>query len=335
MDINLRKYQILKLIVEDFIRQANPVGSKYLKDKYKLDYSSATIRNDMAELESEGLLEKTHTSSGRVPSTEGYKFYAQNFTNNTVDNNFKNQLRQIFDSSKSVNDVLKESCAILSHMTNLASVVLGPSANNERLINIQLVPLDTKTCTVIFITDSGYVENKTFVITEKNKMSDLTKCIEILDERLKGTKISDLTAKLETMKPILESYLEDYSNLYNALMKVFFEFAASRSEVIGKDNLLSQPEFASDAEEIKKIYGLFDDPVKLEEIINKSNELLTINEDKDDTGGEVSIVSKEISLPESNKSFGKIAVIGPKRMDYSKVITYLDYIVNEILAHIK
>lgn len=326
-----RKQQILKIIVEDFIRTAKPIGSKYLIEKYHLPYSSATIRNDMQALENEGLIEKTHISSGRVPSANGYKYYVNNLRTSTVDNKFKNELKTIFDSSKSVEDVLRESCAILSHMTNLTSVVLGPKADNERLINIHLVPINDVTCTVLFVTDSGYVENKTFIISKKNKMQDIVKCLNLLDERLKGTKVKDLVEKLKEMKPILEGYMNDYSNLYNALLKLFYEFASNRSEVIGKSNLLKQPEFSGDAQEIQKILGLFDNPIKLEEIINQANEQLLIN-DSNDENSNVSIVSKEIVIPGEN-SVGKIAVIGPKRMDYDKVINYLDYIVSEILAH--
>ena len=328
-----RKQEILKLIVEDFIRTAKPISSKYLIEKYGLRWSSATIRNDMQTLENEGLIEKTHTSSGRVPSANGYRYYVENLRNSSVDSKFKNELKNIFDSSKSIEDVLKESCAILSHMTNLTSVVLGPRADNERLIDIHLVPINDVTCTVLFVTDSGYVENKTFIISKKNKMSDIEKCLKLLDERLKGTLIKDLVAKLKEMKPLLENYINDYSNLYNALLKLFCEFATNRSEVIGKSNLLKQPEFSNDAQEIKKVLGLFDDPIKLEEIITNSNEQLFISQDDNNLDGNVSIISKEINFPGDKKDVGKIAVIGPKRMDYDKVINYLDYIVTEILAH--
>lgn len=332
-----RKQEILKLIVEDFIQTATPVGSKYLIEKYNLPYSSATIRNEMYFLEKEGFLEKTHTSSGRVPSAKGYKYYIKNLRVNKVDNNFKNKLSKIFDSSKSIEEVLRESCAILCHMTNLTSMVLGPDADSERLINIQLVPLNDTTCTVIFVTDKGYVENKTFILSKKNKMEDVTKCLKLLDERLKGTKIKELNKKLESIKPLLEEYLIDYSNIYNALFKVFSELASNRtdrSQIIGKENLLAQPEFSGDAEELRRLFGLFDDPIKLEEVINDSDELL-INEDKEKIKSEVSIVSKEIIFPGVEESLGKIAVIGPKRMDYNKVISYLDYIVNEVIRHMK
>lgn len=332
-----RKFEILKLIVEDFIQTATPVGSKYLLEKYNLPYSGATIRNEMAALENEGYIEKQHVSSGRVPSAKGYKYYVKNLSANKVDNSFKNSLSRIFDSSKSIEEVLRESCAILCHMTNLTSMVLGPEAESERLINIQLVPLNESTCTVIFVTDRGFVENKTFIISKKNKMEDVSKCLKLLDERLKGTKLVELVKKLESLKPILQEYLVDYSNIYNALFKIFTEFATNRgdrSEIIGKENLLVQPEFMGDADELRQLFNLFDDPIKLEEAINESEEELLINEgEHDDISSKVSIVSKEITFPGDEENARKIAVIGPKRMDYGKVISYLDYIVNEIIKH--
>ena len=109
-----RKQTLLKLIVEDFIKTAEPVGSNYLIQKYNLNISSATIRNEMNALEKEGLLEKTHTSSGRVPSNEGYKYYIENLRNSQIDENVKNEINTIFSKTASVDEVLKESCEILS-----------------------------------------------------------------------------------------------------------------------------------------------------------------------------------------------------------------------------
>ena len=160
-----RKDKLLKLIVEDFIKTAEPVGSNYLIKKYDLPISSATIRNEMNALEKEGLLEKTHISSGRVPSTKGYEYYIEHLRNNKIDDKMKNELNKVFSNSITVEEILKESCEILSHMTNLASVVLGPSAEEEHLVSIQLIPLSLNSVTAIFVTDRGYVENKTFTIT--------------------------------------------------------------------------------------------------------------------------------------------------------------------------
>ena len=327
-----RKEKLPKLIVEDFIKTAEPVGSNYLIKKYNLDLSSATIRNEMNSLEKEGLLEKTHTSSGRVPSTKGYEYYIEHLRNKTVNEKVKNELNVIFSKNSSIEDILGKSCEILSNMTNLASVVLGPSADVEKLVSIQLVSLGNNAVTAIFVTDKGYVENKTFSVTGKTNIEDIKKCLDMLNKRLAGTPISSLVPKMESLKPIFKDYLLEYDFIYNALIRTICDFASNRTEFYGKENLLKQPEFKDDAEELKKLFELFNNSECLEKVIpEKSNEVTIIHGDK--TGIEdVSVVSKNIKA--NGTSIGKIAIIGPTRMDYSNVMNSLEYIVNKIMERL-
>ncbi len=326
-----RKDKLLKLIVEDFIKTAEPVGSNYLIKKYNLPISSATIRNEMNALEKEGLLEKTHISSGRVPSAKGYEYYIEHLRNNKIDDKMKNELNKVFSNSVTVEELLKESCEILSHMTNLASVVLGPSADEEHLVSMQLIPISLNSVTAIFVTDRGYVENKTFTINSKYRVDDMKKCIEILNDRLRGTSINGLVDKLESIKPILSNYMSDYVYLYNALLKTFYDFASSRNgKIYGKENLLKQPEFRDNAHELKKLFDLFENPNDLEKIIDEAQTRLLVNVgDVEEKYNDVSVVSKDIAV--DGEKIGKIAVIGPTRMDYSKVLNSLDYIVDKIM----
>lgn len=331
MELN-RKQKILKLIIEDFIKNAEPVGSETLIKKYKIPYSSATIRNEMAELEKDGLLEKTHTSSGRVPSTAGYKYYIENLRSNKVDEKFKNEIQSIFSSSKSVEEVIKESCEILSSMTNLTSVVLGPSSSQERLLSIQLIPLTSNSCSAIFVTDKGYVENKTFILNNDVSMNDVKNCLEMLDKRLKGTIVNELVEKLESLRPIFKDYIDNYSYLFTSLIKTFYEFAKERSTIYGKENMLVQPEFKDDAEELKKLFELFSNPDQLNKYIKLSQDSVFDASDINEELKDLTIISKEI---ESNgNSLGKIAIIGPKRMDYENVLSALEYTINELVKHL-
>ena len=140
-----RRDRILKLIVEHFIKTAQPVGSQTLINEYGLNYSSATIRAEMNALEGDGLLEKTHTSSGRVPSSKGYRYYIDNLRERSVSEEFKYQMQTILDQkTQSIENVIKESCEILSQMTSLASIVLGPNAKEEKLASVQIIPLSRK-----------------------------------------------------------------------------------------------------------------------------------------------------------------------------------------------
>ena len=332
-----RKDYILKLIVEDFIKTATPVGSNYLITKYELPYSSATVRNEMASLENDGLIEKTHTSSGRVPSTLGYKYYVNNLKSNSVDSKLKNELKVVFDNTKSVEDVLGESCKVLSNMTNLVSVYLGPNSSKERLISFQLIPISKTSATAIFVTDRGYVENKTFIFDKNVNLDDLTKSIRLINDRITGTYISELTDKLDSLKPLLKDYINDYTYIFNSIAKAFFEFAAERSEFYGENNLLSQPEFKDNPEELKKIFDLFSKPENLVEMLQNHDESGTTDKDSNSdikSYDNLAIISKEIKIPDSDRELGRIAIVGPKRMDYGKVLNALDYVVKELMSHL-
>ena len=163
--LTARQLLIFKCIVEEFVETAEPVGSKLLMTKYQLPYSSATIRNEMSFLEEHGFLEKTHTSSGRIPSTQGYRFYVNTLLQPSVDEEVKNQVATLLgDRHRSLNEIIQESCQILSELTHLTTVALGPNSDYERLQHITLVPLSEHSVTAIIVTDKGHVENRMFNI---------------------------------------------------------------------------------------------------------------------------------------------------------------------------
>ena len=220
-----RRDLILKYIVDYYIKTALPVGSHTLIEEYDLPYSSATIRNEMSELEHMGLIEKTHTSSGRIPSTKGYKYYIANLRDKNVNDNIKYQLANIFTQrEKSIEDVIKESCEILSHMTNLASIVLGPNAEQEHLVSVQAIPLSDKSMTAVFVTDKGYVEYITFILPKNMNISDIERCMKMLNDRLKGTPISGFVEKTELLKPIITEYVKNNDAVYKQIAKVLLNF---------------------------------------------------------------------------------------------------------------
>ena len=329
-----RRDKVLKLIVEHFIKTAQPVGSKTLIEEYGLNYSSATIRSEMNALEVDGYLEKTHTSSGRVPSSKGYRYYIDNLRERSVSDEFKYQMQTILDQKvQSIEEVIKESCEILSQMTSLASIVLGPNVSKEKLVSVQIIPISKTSATCVFVTDQGYVENKTFVISEKTKPSDVESCVKLINERLRGTSISELVPKMKLIRPLLNDYVIDHDVLYQAMLEAFVGFAKDRLSAYGKDELFSQPEFANDAQKIRKLLGLFESPEIFREVEDKndSNDIsIRIggeNEDDDD----VSIISAKVKIPGQNE--GSIAIVGPKRMDYDQVVSAMEYLIKELEKH--
>lgn len=326
-----RRELILKCIVEYFIKYAQPVGSHTLIEKYHLNCSSATIRNDMMELENLGYLEKTHTSSGRVPSSKGYRYYIDHLRENDIDEAIKTNLAVIFnEKSKSIDEVIKESCQILSHMTNLASVVLGPNATEEHLVSIQFIPLGHNSATAVFVTDKGYVENKTFILPKNIEISDIEGCMKMLNDRLKGTPVSNLVEKTELLKPIITQYIKNNDVVYQQIAKALLNFTTQRVSMFGTDNLLEQPEFSQDVNKLSKLLKFIEAPEKVKSLVVSDDDGFGIHiaEDNGENFEDVSIISSNINV--GGEKRGKIALVGPKRMDYDKVISALEYLVEQI-----
>lgn len=325
-----RRDEILKLIVEYFIRTASPVGSKTLLENYHLDCSSATIRNEMNALEKDGMLEKTHISSGRVPSKKGYEYYVNNLRDSTIDDHIKFALSNVLsEKRKSIEEVMKESCEILSQMTNLASVVLGPTSNEESLASVQLIPLSRNSATAVFVTDKGYVENKTFIVEDSLSISEVQKMVKELNDRLTGTPISEIVPKMEAMKPALKDYYVNEKAVYEALLGAFVKFTGERIQLYGKDALFNQPEFASNAEKLRKLLEFIEDPKAFRAAVKESKSVdsgVKVHIGKEEGIGDVAVISCNLKLP-GNPS---LTVLGPTRMDYEKVMTTLKYFADAI-----
>lgn len=327
-----RSDQILKLIVEYFIKYGQAVGSQTLIDEFHLPYSSATIRNEMFALEKMGLIEKPHTSAGRVPSSEGYRHYCEHLRDNTISEELKYSLQTVLGKkTKSIEEIIKESCEIISHMTNLVSVVMGPDENKECLAKVQLVPISENTITAIFVTDKGYVENKTFIVDNNIDSNEVVKCVQLLNDRLVGTPVSGLVDKMEALKPVLQDYVVQHDVLYQAILETLVRFAGDRLSLYGKEELFEHPEFKNDTEALVKVMKMLDDASIFKsvdkEIQNERDNLLVkIGDIRDNP--DVSVVSAKVKI--GNDGENTISLIGPKRMDYDKAINAMEYLVSEL-----
>ncbi len=325
-----RSDKILKCIVEYFIKNAEPLGSKTLIDEYHLPFSSATIRNEMFALEKMGYIEKTHSSSGRVPSAKGYRYYCEHLRDKNIDETLRNSLQVVLEQKiRSIEEVIKESCEILSHMTNLVSVVIG-SNEVERLANIQLIQISDNTLTAVFVTDKGYVENKTFIVPSSIKANEVVECVKILNDRLKGTPVNELVEKVESLKPVLNDYVVSHDIVYQALLETFMRFAGDRLSLYGRDELFNQPEFKNDAEKLQEVFRLLSDKSLFKEV---NKEAVSEGEDKvvlniGDTNPDVSMVTTKFKIGDGEES--TITLLGPTRMDYDKVLTALEYLTEEL-----
>ena len=324
-----RSDTILKYIVEYFIKNAQPVGSHTLIEEYGLNYSSATIRNEMFALEKMGYIEKTHSSSGRVPSSKGYRYYCEHLRDKSVDESLKNSLQVVLEQKvRSIEEVIKESCEILSHMTNLVSVVSGSNGNVERLANVQLIQISDNTLTAVFVTDKGYVENKTFIIPNTIKSSEVVDCVNLLNERLKGTPVNELVEKMESLKPILNDYVVSHDIVYQALLETFIRFAGDRLSLYGREELFNQPEFRNDAEKLQEVFKLLNDKSLFKEVNQEFEDNDKVKLNIGEANPDVSMVTTKFKIGDGEES--TITLLGPTRMDYDKVLSALEYLTEEL-----
>lgn len=321
-----RRELILKYTVELFIKTAIPVGSQTLIENYKLSFSSATIRAEMNALEHAGYLEKTHISSGRVPSSKGYKYYVDHLRDVKVDQNIKNQIAKLIDAkSRTIEELVKSSVEILSSLTNMTSVVLGPNAHQDRLASIQLIPLGHNSATAIFVTDRGYVESKTFLIPPKTTAVEMSKVVAIFNERLAGTLICEVVGKMDALQPMLKEYVIEQQVIYEAFTEAFVRYAKDRLSLYGKESLLEQPEFVNNPEKLRKLITILDDPEKLKELISEGEEFSVVIGKGD---SDLSVISSTLRVP--GREQGKIVLVGPKRMDYDAVVSALEYVTDAL-----
>ena len=322
--LTLRQTEIFRSIVDEFVSTAEPVGSKTLMNKYNINYSSATIRNEMAELESLGLIEKTHTSSGRIPSTMGYRYYVEYLMVAQDSQGFEVAIQSLVDDSyANVEDAIKNASDIISEMTNMTSIVLGPDANEQTLEHIKLFPMDEKSAVAVFITDSGHTENKVFRFSDKVSLDDIESTTEIMNNRLKGTKIKDIVSKMNSIKPILAGVVTNHRVIYNAFLAAFTKFASEKVYFSGEKNMFYQPDFA-DLDKIKSIMMMMDDPSIWRGISKGEADLFLQTSDKSELAWIDDLAVVSTSLRISGSESAKLMLVGPSRMDYRKIISLIE-----------
>ncbi len=321
-----RQNEILTLIVLEYIKLAKPVGSNLICDR--LNVSSATVRSEMAALEDLGLLEKTHTSSGRVPSEKGYRYYVDNLMEpKKISGEDMLKLQLIFNNQQlELSDCLKKSLEIVSDITNYTSVVLGSKSHDNILKEVNAVPLSNTAISVIVITDTGFVEHKTIDV-QGISLDEVKKTVSLINNLIVGTPIDEVSSKLEfEIKPIIGRYVKEHERLYNAFYNVFSNFTEKNVDVMGKKNILKLPEFNT----VEKVRDVFD---KLDDNLDK------IIEQDDDNNinvyiGTESNIDEDMTVIKTNyktsKEEGTIAIIGPKRMEYDRVVNLLEFIKENI-----
>ncbi len=325
--ITKRQSQILKLIVEHYIKLAKPVSSNQICKKIKC--SSATVRNEMVCLEEEGLLEKTHTSSGRIPSQEGYRYYVDHLLEpKKMNGEDMLKLQIIFRNQQlDLSDCIQKSLQVISDMTSYTMVVLGKTSHENLLKQIDVVPLNDKDLMVLVVTDKGKVEHKTICLENVN-LEDVKKTISLVNNLIVGTPIDEVSSKLEfEIKPIIGKYVMEHEKIYNALYHVFSDFTSPDINVVGKSKFLEQPEF-DNVEKIKNLFSKLENQDILTEIKeDDANNIRIYIGSENNISEEVTVIKTHFKTKQDE---GTIAIIGPKRMEYDRVLSLLEYLKDNI-----
>lgn len=331
-----RQRLILNAIVDNYIHSAEPVGSRTLSKREDVGFSSATIRNEMSDLEELGFLEQPHTSAGRVPSTKGYRFYVDNLMLPSHLNQVElTNLKTIFaDRILRFEQVIEHTAAILSQMTNYTSIALGPEIFEHRLKHIQIISLNEHQAVAIIVTNTGRVENKVFNLPAEISGSEIEKLVNILNSKLHDVPIWQLRQHLyQEVAQEMRRHVEQYEEMLYMIEQTFTSEATDRVYLRGATKIMNQPEFR-DVEKVKDILELLEQNDQLVNLFSQSDEGLTIRigqENKAEAMKNCSIITTSYYL--DGKPVGAIGILGPTRMEYGKVISVLDYLAQG-LSHI-
>ena len=323
-----RKRKVLQAIVEEYINSAEPVSSNALITKYDLNCSSATVRNEMADLEKAGYLDKVHTSSGRIPSAKGYRFYVDELMQD--DKISVEEIKYISDKLETkvheIEDLTKLTATTISEITHYTAVTIGPKTTDQIIKEIKFVLLGSRMMLAVIMTDSGMVKETIIKFDEDINEKQVETINYMFNNKLKGQSIQKIDKPLEeylfkemsdsvkVIKPIIEQ-----------IKKVLFE--EEKIYLEGARRELELPEFNS-LEVAKNFMNIIDTKEVMEDMLDSGfAEDINIyigEENEREELKDFSVVTFRHKV--DNKDMGTIGIIGPKRMDYAKVISVMKYI---------
>jgi len=329
MNLDERKKKILATVVENYIQSAEPVASKTIAEKYEREFSSATIRNEMKQLEDIGLLEQPHISAGRVPSTMGYRYY--------VDNLMKENILTMVEVDYINNNIVSygDAEATLENAANVISKILKLPAvlhieNKDVIENIKILKVSEKILLIVLMSKAGTVKDVIVKITDTVPEDKLDELNKILNKNLKGTPLENLP---DILNSAINTQLSKFSDILSALaISLNYEMKEKAEKNVKTDvnSLLEIPEFA-DTNKMRELLNILSTKEIISEVMDKIKDkdvsIVIGSEHKDVVLKDYSIISLDM---ENTSISTKLAVLGPKRTDYSKAIATLKYVNNKL-----
>lgn len=334
MPLNERKIQILQAIINDYIATAEPVGSRTIAKKYNLGISSATIRNEMSDLEDMGYIMQPHASSGRIPSDMGYRFYVdQLMQQKELSIDEQNFLRSVVSRNIShIDYLMDETAKALSMLTNYTTIISEPVFDGTRLKQIRLLPLDSESILLVIATEGNYTKNhiiKVGKVPEDDKLFEMGRQVNNI---LQGCTLESIT---EATVHGLRSVLREYHIILKPLLLAVEQTVRSAENVqvhlSGTKNILAFPEF-SDVQKAKSLFQTLEEKDVLVTLLgsekNLDLQILIGNEIAVQSMKDCSVITTSYQMGKNTR--GTIGILGPTRMDYSQVVSVLNGMVQNI-----
>ncbi|MGL4571238.1 MAG: heat-inducible transcriptional repressor HrcA [Clostridium sp.] len=333
MVIDDRKIKILEAIINDYIKTGEPVGSRTIAKNHDLGVGSATIRNEMSDLEDMGYLEQPHTSAGRIPSSKGYRLYVDSMMDKPLlskEEDLKIREYVLNSAMLEVNKIVKNASTLLSELTHLTCIVKTPSMSMSSIKSIQIVRMDDQNLLAVIVTDGGLIKNQLIRVNRSPSVEVLSGISKILNQRLVHLSIEDINLEvINNLKVDLHGYDEVFNAMLPALYQCLKEDDTSRVFMEGTTNIFNYPEY-NDIEKAKEILSLLHNKDCVVELIEPGSDLTIKIGDENyiPEAKDCSVISAEYSLGDRAK--GTIGLIGPRRINYSKVIAIMAQVMKEL-----
>lgn len=319
-----RRQRVLAALIEEYVANALPVGSKTLTDRYHLGVSPATVRNELSVLEDGGYITQPHTSAGRIPTDYGYRAFVDNLLSSgtlIVDESYEPVIHQLRSQANELDELMMQTSAALTSMTDCLSVVLAPTVLRVRIKQISVISLSAFHALVVLVTEEGQVYNRHMDFGAPVDPDELARVQVFLSEALGGKSLSDIEQGLD--RAFAEGFRDPLVRaVFEEVMNCLHESSGARPHRVGLSTLMRQPEFAQTQQLLPIMSVLEDDTVLLQLLADTAGAgdgtVVRIGaENADDALNGVSVVANKYGRGDSA---GVVAVIGPTRMDYSKVI---------------
>jgi heat-inducible transcription repressor hrcA len=328
--LNERKKKILQIIIEDYISSAEPVGSRTIARKYDLGLSPATIRNEMSDLELLGYLEQPHTSAGRIPSAQAYRFYVDALIEpgTLTDNDMALIDGWYNERRRNIDDIFQSTAKILSRMTQNVSMVLTNQQTIANFCYLKFLPLDSQHAILCIVADDGSIDTNVVDIPLGMSSEEMDYLAGKMSKLLEDRNLSDIS--VEILQNVHTDVVEDkliFSSLLQAVRKMTGRRQEQKVFLGGTKQLLNQPEFR-DVERVRNLLGILEEEKVLKDLLQGGEDSglkVTIGSENKFTGiQDCSMVQATYRL--NGQIVGTMAVLGPTRMEYDKVISVMDYL---------